>query len=64
MEKENLSFGTKDEQLKLLRLILSASDADAEEEDLKEELFDGTRESRVSCLNLIIIFFYIYWSIF
>lgn len=48
MEKEVLNFSTKDDQLKLLRLILSASDADAEEEDIKEELFDGARESRVS----------------
>lgn len=48
MEKEDLSFGTKDDQLKLLRLILSASDADAEEEDIKEEIFDGVRDSRVN----------------
>ena len=49
MEKETLVFQTKDEQLQLLQRVLQASDADAEEEDVKEELLDSNRESRV-CL--------------
>lgn len=47
MEKENLDFSAKDSQLKLLRLILQASDADAEEEDLKEEIMESVKDSKV-----------------
>lgn len=49
MEKEDLKLGTKEAQLNLLHQVLAASDADAEEEDIKEESFDGTRETKV-CL--------------
>uniref|UniRef100_A0A914EDC7 General transcription and DNA repair factor IIH helicase/translocase subunit XPB n=1 Tax=Acrobeloides nanus TaxID=290746 RepID=A0A914EDC7_9BILA len=48
MEKETLVFQTKDEQLQLLQRVLQASDADAEEEDVKEELLESNRESRIS----------------
>lgn len=48
MEKEALKLGTKDSQLQLLQQVLAASDADAEEEDVKEETFDGLREAKVS----------------
>ncbi|PAV84038.1 hypothetical protein WR25_14467 isoform B [Diploscapter pachys] len=41
MEKENLGLATKDQQLQLLQQVLAASDADAEEEDVKEEVLDG-----------------------
>lgn len=37
-----------DDQLKLLSQVLQSSDADAEEEDTKEEIFEGARESKVS----------------
>ena len=47
MEKENLKLGTKDAQLQLLQQVLNASDADAEEEEVKEETFDGLREAKV-----------------
>ncbi|VDD92592.1 unnamed protein product [Enterobius vermicularis] len=46
MEKEALKLGTKDSQLQLLQQVLAASDADAEEEDVKEETFDGLREAK------------------
>ncbi|CAI4230565.1 unnamed protein product [Auanema sp. JU1783] len=42
MEKEDLKLSTKQDQLQLLQQVLAASDADAEEEDIKEELADGT----------------------
>ncbi|KJH41552.1 hypothetical protein DICVIV_12473 [Dictyocaulus viviparus] len=42
MEKEDLKFGSKESQLQLLQQVLAASDADAEEEDVKEEMADGT----------------------
>ncbi|KAK6016271.1 hypothetical protein OSTOST_18247 [Ostertagia ostertagi] len=42
MEKEDLKLGTKEAQLQLLQQVLAASDADAEEEDVKEEMADGT----------------------
>uniref|UniRef100_A0A158P7U9 General transcription and DNA repair factor IIH helicase/translocase subunit XPB n=1 Tax=Angiostrongylus cantonensis TaxID=6313 RepID=A0A158P7U9_ANGCA len=42
MEKEDLKFGSKDSQLQLLQQVLAASDADAEEEDVKEEMADGS----------------------
>ena len=41
MACEDLDFGTKDERLKLLSQVLQASEADTQEEDIKEELFDG-----------------------
>jgi hypothetical protein len=41
MAKEHLDLATKDEQLKLLSQVLQSSDADAMEEDTKEELIDG-----------------------
>uniref|UniRef100_F1KWF4 General transcription and DNA repair factor IIH helicase/translocase subunit XPB n=1 Tax=Ascaris suum TaxID=6253 RepID=F1KWF4_ASCSU len=47
MEKEDLKLGTKEAQLNLLHQVLAASDADAEEEDIKEESFDGTRETKM-----------------
>jgi hypothetical protein len=47
MAKEQLDLATKDEQLKLLSQVLQASDADALEEDTKDELIDGI-PSRVS----------------
>uniref|UniRef100_A0A915AQ27 General transcription and DNA repair factor IIH helicase/translocase subunit XPB n=3 Tax=Parascaris univalens TaxID=6257 RepID=A0A915AQ27_PARUN len=47
MEKEDLKLGTKEAQLNLLHQVLAASDADAEEEDIKEETFDGTRETKM-----------------
>lgn len=53
MEKEELKLYTKDSQLQLLQQVLAASDADAEEEDVKEETFDGVREAKV---NLIIVY--------
>lgn len=43
IEDEQLSLGTKDAQLNLLQQVLTASDADAEEEDIRDELFDGIR---------------------
>ncbi|VDN60863.1 unnamed protein product [Dracunculus medinensis] len=46
MEKEELKLYTKDSQLQLLQQVLAASDADAEEEDVKEETFDGVREAK------------------
>ena len=49
MDKETLVFQTKDEQLQLLQRVLQTSDADAEEEDVKEEVLESIRESRV-CL--------------
>jgi DNA excision repair protein ERCC-3 len=49
MDKETLVFQTKDEQRQLLQRVLQASDADAEEEDVKEEVLESSRESRV-CL--------------
>ncbi|KAJ1358392.1 TFIIH basal transcription factor complex helicase XPB subunit [Parelaphostrongylus tenuis] len=42
MEKEELKFGSKEAQLQLLQQVLAASDADAEEEDVKEEMADGS----------------------
>jgi len=48
MEKEHLDLSTKDEQLKLLSKVLQSSDADAEEEDTKEEVLEGSRETRVT----------------
>lgn len=47
IEKETLDYATKDEQLKLLRQVLQTSEADADEEDVKEELFEGSKESKV-----------------
>lgn len=47
IEKEILDYATKDEQLKLLRQVLQTSEADADEEDVKEELFEGSKESKV-----------------
>ncbi|KAK0417240.1 hypothetical protein QR680_012900 [Steinernema hermaphroditum] len=41
MENEDLKLGTKDSQMQLLHQVLQASDADAEEEDVKEETVDG-----------------------
>jgi DNA excision repair protein ERCC-3 len=41
MAKEHLDLATKDEQLKLLSQVLQSSEADAMEEDTKEELIDG-----------------------
>jgi len=48
MVGEKLDFSTKDERLKLLSQVLQASEADTQEEDVKEELFDGisTRVTR------------------
>jgi len=43
IDDEQLAFATKDSQLNMLQQVLMASDADAEEEDIKEELFDGIR---------------------
>lgn len=48
MEKETLKLATKESQLQLLQQVLAASDADAEEEDIKEESIDGSREAKVS----------------
>lgn len=48
MEKEILKLATKESQLQLLQQVLAASDADAEEEDIKEETVDGSRETKVS----------------
>ncbi|UMM23037.1 hypothetical protein L5515_003946 [Caenorhabditis briggsae] len=42
MEQEDLKLATKESQLQLLSQVLATSDADAEEEDIKEELADGT----------------------
>uniref|UniRef100_A0A8R1I3T1 General transcription and DNA repair factor IIH helicase/translocase subunit XPB n=1 Tax=Caenorhabditis japonica TaxID=281687 RepID=A0A8R1I3T1_CAEJA len=42
MESEDLKLATKELQLQLLGQVLATSDADAEEEDIKEELADGT----------------------
>ncbi|KAL4003241.1 DNA repair helicase rad25 family protein [Acanthocheilonema viteae] len=47
MEKETLKLATKDSQLQLLQQVLAASDADAEEEDIKEESVDGSREAKM-----------------
>ena len=52
IENEDLKLGTKEAQVQLLQQVLAASDADAEEEDVKEELADGT--IRVGC-NLFLI---------
>ncbi|KAM3722491.1 General transcription and DNA repair factor IIH helicase subunit XPB [Dirofilaria immitis] len=46
MEKEALKLATKESQLQLLQQVLAASDADAEEEDIKEESVDGSRETK------------------
>lgn len=48
MEKEPLGLATKDSQLKLLQQVLQAQDQDAEEEDVKEELMEGSRDAKVS----------------
>lgn len=48
MEKETLKLATKESQLQLLQQVLAASDADAEEEDIKEESVEGSREAKVS----------------
>lgn len=40
----------QDSQLQLLQQVLAASDADAEEEDVKEELADGTIRVSPSCI--------------
>ncbi|VDK22381.1 unnamed protein product [Anisakis simplex] len=53
MEKEELSLSTKEAQLNLLHQVLAASDADAEEEDVKEETFDGAREAKVRACPLL-----------
>ncbi|CAB3407115.1 unnamed protein product [Caenorhabditis bovis] len=42
MEKEDLKLATKESQLQLLQQVLSASDLDANEEDVKEEMPDGS----------------------
>lgn len=47
MEKEPLGLATKDAQLKLLQQVLQAQDQDAEEEDVKEELMEGSRDAKV-----------------
>ncbi|VDK79941.1 unnamed protein product [Litomosoides sigmodontis] len=46
MEKETLKLATKESQLQLLQQVLAASDADAEEEDIKEEIVEGSREAK------------------
>uniref|UniRef100_A0A915Q360 General transcription and DNA repair factor IIH helicase/translocase subunit XPB n=1 Tax=Setaria digitata TaxID=48799 RepID=A0A915Q360_9BILA len=46
MENETLKLATKESQLQLLQQVLAASDADAEEEDIKEESVDGSRETK------------------
>ncbi|KAL3092361.1 hypothetical protein niasHS_007570 [Heterodera schachtii] len=46
MAKEMLDFGSKDEQLKLLSQVLQASDADTMEEEVKEEMLDGSGQTR------------------
>ncbi|TKR78097.1 hypothetical protein L596_018959 [Steinernema carpocapsae] len=51
MENEDLKLGTKDSQMVLLQQVLQASDADAEEEDVKEELVDGNTANRFSRNN-------------
>ncbi|KAH7714790.1 Ssl2p [Aphelenchoides avenae] len=48
MEKEPLGLATKDSQLKLLQQVLQAQDQDAEEEDVKEELMEGSRDAKIS----------------
>lgn len=48
MEKETLKLDTKESQFQLLQQVLAASDADAEEEDIKEESVDSSREMKVS----------------
>ncbi|KAI1725340.1 type III restriction enzyme, res subunit family protein [Ditylenchus destructor] len=48
IESEQLDLATKDDQLKLLSQVLQSSDADAEEEDTKEEIFEGARESKIT----------------
>ncbi|CAI5444665.1 unnamed protein product [Caenorhabditis angaria] len=56
MENEDLKYGTKELQIQLLQQVLATSDADAEEEDIKEELADGTikvsrREATMSSMS-------------
>ncbi|KAK6102285.1 DNA repair helicase rad25 family protein [Brugia pahangi] len=48
MEKETLKLATKESQLQLLQQVLAASDADAEEEDIKEENVDGSKEMKTT----------------
>ncbi|VDK74194.1 unnamed protein product [Gongylonema pulchrum] len=47
MEKEMLKLATKESQLQLLQQVLAATDADAEEEDIKEESLDGSRDVKI-----------------
>lgn len=47
MENEELKLSTKEAQLQLLHQVLAASDADAQEENVKDETFDGSKEARV-----------------
>jgi hypothetical protein len=46
MDDEDLSLGTKDAQMSLLQQVLTASDADAEEEENREEVNDGIGGAR------------------
>jgi len=43
MEEETLYYSTKQDQLELLQQVLAASDADAEEEDARDEFGDGAK---------------------
>ena len=48
IETEVLKLSTKVDQINLLQQVLMASDAEAEEEDIKDDLFDGYKsESKV-----------------
>ncbi|CAJ0575554.1 unnamed protein product, partial [Mesorhabditis spiculigera] len=56
MAQEQLRLATKESQVQLLQKVLAASDADAEEEDVKEENIDGTykasrRENTMTALS-------------
>jgi len=48
MDGEKLDLACRDDQLVLLRQVLQASDTDAEEEEVKEELMEGGKEAKIS----------------
>jgi len=52
LDKAQLAFSTLDAQMQLLQQVISASDADAEEEEIKEELGEKFMRKESSMANL------------
>ena len=52
MANEKLDFGTNDERNLLLMKVLQASESDMQEEEVKEELYEGLT-ARVQFIRII-----------